>query len=93
MPKPFVIKEVSFPLGQAVASNMTITPKIYVDSGTSSKTLRVLNTTNFPSSDWRYCDYTTPANGSANFFLELRWSGTALCTVAMPITIVGEYKE
>lgn len=92
MTEPFVINRVYIPMGQPVAANMTVTPKIFIDNATSSKTLKVLNSSNFPNSDMYYFDY--PAvNGTANFFLELRWTGTALCTVAFPITIEGEYRD
>lgn len=88
--KPFKINKIRIPLAQAVAANMTITPKVFVDEFSSSETLRVINNTNFPTSERNATLY--PAiEGKHNFSLELRWTGTALLTVALPIEIEFEF--
>lgn len=87
--QPFVIKEVHIPLAQAIAANMTLIPKIFVDEGSSSTALKTINNTNLADSERNY-KVTPDVNGKHNFFLELRWSGTVLLTVSLPIIIVIE---
>lgn len=84
----FKVNRIRIPLGTAVAANMTITPKIFVDDFSSSTTLPVINSTNYIGSE-RVIDYTfaTPVAGINDFCLELRFSGTALLPVKLPITI------
>lgn len=90
--KPFDVVSVTIPLSQAVAANMTVTPKLWFDDASSSTSLTVINNTNYPSK--RHIWQTpTGAHGANNFFLELVWSGTALCTVALPIEIVIDIQE
>jgi hypothetical protein len=91
--KPFKITRILIPLAQAVAANMTVTPKIYVDDGarsySTSEGMPVINNTNYPgknSIDIRPSGFT----GNTNFWIELTWSGAALCTVSLPITIEYE---
>lgn len=91
----FKITKIRFPLAQAVAANMTVTPKIYVDDGTASYTggqsngLSIINNTNYPGAKNVVM---RPENltGEHNFWLELKWTGSALCVVGLPITIEGE---
>lgn len=84
---PFTIKKIRIPLAQAVAANMTITPKIYIDDASSSETLTVINNTNYTASERNIVLQGNGIDGKHNFFLELRWSGTVLLTVGLPITI------
>lgn len=85
--QPFKIKNVIIPLAQAVAANMTLIPKIYFDDASSNTALRTINNTNYPNSERQIIDRTDGLTGKNNFFLELRWSGTALLTVNLPILI------
>lgn len=89
--KKFVIKRIRIPLGAAVAANMTITPKVFLDDYSSSSTtgLMVINNTNYANSE-RVIVYTPDISGTNNFCLELRWSGTALLPVLLPIDIEVE---
>jgi len=94
--QPFRITRVRIPLAQAVASGMSVTPKIYYDDGGFSQTLTVINSTNFPNSE-RIANIKINNNGSNqgrgenNFWLELKWSGIAdPATVSLPITIEFE---
>lgn len=89
--QPGVVKKIRIPLAQAIAANMTITPTIYTDDGTGSKVLRTINNTNFPGQKNIVLFPDVPFNH--NFLLELRWSGTALATVALPITYIIDVKE
>jgi hypothetical protein len=75
--------------GTAVAANMTLTAKIFLDNFTSSSlgSSRTINSANYANEElfveWKDVDIT----GNNNFVLELRWSGTALLPVLMPIVI------
>lgn len=91
--QPFKITEVIIPLAQTVGANMIVTPKIYTDDGINSFTLTEINNANDPGkfNIVRRSD----ANGNTivgqhNFWLELRFTGSALCTVNLPIIIKGE---
>ncbi len=92
----FKITKVRIPLAQAVAANMIITPKFYVDDGITSYTggvdpgLAVINNTNYPNSQRNIVQRPQSATGEHNFWLELRWTGSALLTVSLPITIEYE---
>jgi hypothetical protein len=93
----FRVKEISLRLGSAVASNMTITPKLYFDNEATSATGTVINTTNYPNAN-KYIDLNSANFGNAvegknNFYLELTFSGTALATVLLPIEITLEINE
>lgn len=89
--RPFQIRKIRIPLAQAVASNMTATVKIYTDNGTTSTTIATINNTTYPS---KKCVAIYPqVNGEQDFFIEIRWTGTALMTVALPITGIIETKE
>ncbi len=89
--KKFIIKNIRIPLGAAIAANMTITPKVFLDDYSSSSTtgLTAINSTNYPNSE-RSVVYTPDISGKNNFCLELRWSGTALLPVLFPIDITVE---
>jgi hypothetical protein len=88
----FKIEKIKIPVGKAVATNMTITPKIYVDDnvdGTSpDHTLAVINDTNY--SGKRNIVYKNPkmkVNPEHNFMLELNFAGTVELPVLFPISI------
>jgi len=90
--QPFQIKRIRIPLSQAVAANMTITPTIYFDDGTQSQILTIINNTNFPNSEIvanirTAGDGTNIIMGKNNFWIELKWSGTAFAAVELPIII------
>lgn len=86
--KKFTIKRIRIPLAAAVAANMTITPKVFLDDYSSSSTtdLTVINSTNYASSE-RHIQYYPSIHGNHNFCLELTWSGTALLPVLFPIEV------
>lgn len=86
--RPFRIQRVRIPFAQAMAANMTVTPKIYTDDGTANTTLPVLNSTNFPPGAGNYANIKVGnVMGYHNFYLELRWTGSTLCTIGLPIQI------
>lgn len=87
----FKIKEVSIPLAQAIAANMIVTPKLYFDDGQRTHDFNgtVINNTAYNGKK-RIKLKPTGATGENNFWLELKWTGSALCTVSLPIIIKGE---
>lgn len=92
---PFKIKKIRIPLVQAIAANMTLIPKVYTDNGVGTTfTLQTINNTNYPNSDrvivLRGDSSSAAITGKSNFWLELRWSGSALLTVSLPIVIEYE---
>lgn len=93
----FRVRKISLRLGSAVAANMTITPTLYFDGGTSSQAGTVINSTNYPGSE-KYitmtnANFSNGVEGKNNFFLELSFSGTALATVLLPIEIEIEISD
>lgn len=90
--KPYQIGKIRIPLAQAVATNQTAEIRVYKDNGSSSDLVATINSTNYPNSERNVVIYPS-VNGYHDFFLEIRTSGTALLTAALPITIEGETKE
>jgi len=82
----FTIKKLSLPLGAAVAANMSIVPKVYVDDGSSSVTGTTVNSTNYAASQRLIVQY-PEIRGSCNFFLELTWGSTTALPVTLPVNI------
>lgn len=88
--QPFQINKIRIPLAQLLTASMTITAKIIFDDLTASTTITpTINSTNFASKKNAVIK-PKGLKGEHNFFLELRWTGTALATVSLPITIEGE---
>lgn len=86
----FKIKKITIPLAQAVTTNMIVTPTIYFDNGLTTQALPAINTTNYNGE--KNIIYQPPtAQGRNDFFLQLKWTGSALLTVALPITIEYEF--
>lgn len=89
--RPFQVRKLRIPLAQPVGANMTATVKIYTDNGSTSTTIATINNTNFNN---KRCIAIYPqVNAENDFFIEVRWTGTALMTVALPITGIIETKE
>lgn len=89
LPAPFRINKLSIPLGAAVAANMTLVPTIFVDDLSTSEAQTTINNTNYAASERRIVQYPT-IHGKHNFCLQLRWTGTAVLPVNLPIVIEGE---
>lgn len=87
--KSFKITKIIIPLAQAVTANMILIPKLYFDNGQDSKTLTTINNTNY-SGKKQIILKPENATGKNNFWPELRWTGSALLTVELPIIIKGE---
>jgi len=87
----FKITKIRIPLAQAIAANMTVVPKVYTDDGAgTTHTLTTINNTNYPNSERNIVIRPEGCTGQHNFWLELTWSGSALCVVGLPITIEYE---
>lgn len=84
---PFEIDRIRIPFAQALAANMTLTAKIYLDDGSTTVALTTINSTNFPNSDRAVALKVPNVRGVNNFWVELRWTGSALLTVSLPIPI------
>jgi hypothetical protein len=89
--QPFKITKIRIPLATPVAANMTVIPKIYTDDGAGTTyTLATINNTNYPNGEKNIVYRLDSATGQHNFWLELRWTGSKLLTVGLPITIEYE---
>mgnify|MGYP001583113209 CR=1 FL=1 len=89
MKQPFRINKLSLPLGAAVAADMTLIPTILTDDLSASTALTTINSTNYAASERRVVMFPS-VFGTNNFCLQLRWSGTAILPVNLPIIIEGE---
>jgi len=82
----FSITRMRLSLGATLATGMSIIPKIYLDDGSTVKTLTTINSTNYSG---RKVIYRTPEIGdyigSNNFMIELNFGGTVYCPVLLPI--------
>jgi len=85
-PYKFTIKRIILRFGKAVAANMSITPKIYVDDLSSNTTLTVINNTNYTGSE-RRIELFPDVFCENNFLLEFTWGGTVTLPVLLPIII------
>ena len=87
----FKITKIRVPLAQAVAANMILDVKLYVDDGQTnysgvSQGLATINNTAYSGAK-NVVFRPISATGEHNFWLELRWTGSALLTVGLPISI------
>jgi len=86
--RKFTITRVQIPFIQAIAANMVLTVKIYFDGGSSNTTIATINNTNYSDSERNIViRHDIDIEGRNDFYLQLEWSGSALLTVEVPITI------
>jgi len=92
--RKFTIKSLRMTLPVAVATNMTITPKVFLDDFSSDSTsgLTVVNDTNYADSE-RSVQMYPSISGDHNFVLELRWTGSVLAPVLLPVIIEFEVED
>lgn len=91
--KQFTVKEIRIPLGTALATNMTLTAKIYADDLSDSQTLTTINSTNFTGRKVIFRNPEVTLVGHNNLMLELKWTGTVQLPVIFPITLKIETVE
>lgn len=87
----FKITKVILNFPEAIAANQTnITPKIFVDSDSTSNQLTVISSTNYTESERTITLY-PKLTGNTDYYLELAWAGnTTAVSVDFPIIIEGE---
>lgn len=88
--QPFNILKIRIPLAQAMAANMTITPKVFLDDDVSTGTaLTTINNTNYSGKKNIVYEGSVlkSLQGLHNIMIELSFSGTAECAVTLPISI------
>lgn len=84
--QPFEVVKIRFPLSREVVSNISVTPKIYVDDISSSVDLDDINSTNFPNSELNAV-FNCNVKGKHNFCLQLRFTNTESLSILLPIEI------
>lgn len=91
--QPFKITKIRLPLAQPVTSGMSVTPKVYVDDGSTAYALKSFGST----TDIGKMNIVRKSGSSSeslvgqnSFWLEVKWAGASLCTVGLPITIEYE---
>ena len=87
---PFKITQIRIPLSQAITSNMTLIPTLYMDDRSGNSALTTINSTNYAASERNIIYRNLEIYGKHNFMLELTWSGSSLLTVGLPIKITLE---
>lgn len=88
--QPFKIISIRIPLAQILTSNMNVVPKIYIDSGSGSETLRAITSANYGTNTQTIVIRPENLTADNDFWLELYWLGSVECTIALPITIEYE---
>ena len=92
----FQITKLKLNFANIMTDNRTLVPKLFFDEALSSltKTLTTINNTNAPSAiSYTYRDELDACIGDHSFFLELRWSGSTVLPVQLPIVIEGKLLE
>lgn len=88
---PFSISKIEIPLSTNINQNHIITPILYFDNGGTMVTGTTINSTNYPNGEKSITltagNFAYNVHGSNNFILELKFTGTALIAVTLPITI------
>jgi hypothetical protein len=90
--KSFQVKKLRIPFEQAITTNHTCVVKLYVDGDTSGTTIATINSTNYPGSK-KHVEIFPRVNGEHDFFVELTFTGTALLTAKLPMSMELETKE
>ena len=93
--RPFKITKIIIPLTSDITSGVKIAPTLYMDgteiqagAGTTIE-LNLINYDNYPNKK-NIVIRPPSAIGQNSFFLELKWLGTVLSVVSLPITIEYE---
>lgn len=91
----YEITRVSIPLAGAVASGTIITPSIYIDDESTTRTLNTINNTNYPARRKVTYKGSELKNtvGYNNFIFEIAYTGTDPLPVALPIIITVDIKS
>ena len=84
--KEFEVTSIKIPLAQQISTNMTIIVQIVTDNASTTTNVATINVTNYPDND-RFVTIHPSVRGKHDFEFRLRWSGTSLLTVGLPIEI------
>lgn len=87
--QPFKITRIRIPLGDKLNANTTIIPTVYYDGGLS-QALNTINSTNYGTNTQNVTIRPGNLTIDNNFWLELKFTGSSLITVSLPITIEYE---
>jgi hypothetical protein len=91
--RPFQIKSMMIPVVQSIGANHAATIKVYLDNGSSSSTVATVNNTNYPNGERNIRVQGLGINAQHDFFIEIKTTGSALLTFALPITITIDTTE
>jgi len=80
----FILKQLRIPFMQAIAANMTLKIYIYGDNAVNNRTWTISNATRY--SGKRAVVIRPEIEFTNNLFMQFEWEGSALLTVALPIT-------
>lgn len=86
------VSNINIPFAKRISSNMAATINIYADDNESTPVYTgYINTTTCPTSDL-FKEF-TPATGQFknSFIFEIVWTGTALLTIGLPISITVDF--
>ena len=92
----FQITKLKLSFAEDIGANNTLIPKLFFDDidVDATKTLTTINNTNAPGAlSYTYRDELDACIGDHNFFIELRWSGSVILPVQLPIIIEGKLLE
>lgn len=94
----FKITKVRIPLAQELAANMEIEVRVYLDDGKEVWPFATVNSTDYPNGENYVVFRGAPGlgrelTGRNNFWIEIKWIGSALLTVALPIVIDYELTD
>ena len=94
---PFAISKIVLSFATNINQNHIITPILYFDNGGTTVTGTEINATNYPNGETGVTltagSFNYNVHGNNNFLLELRFTGTALNAVTLPITIELETED
>lgn len=79
----FMLKQLKFPLAQAMAANMACTVKIYTDEASDNVSFTIDNSTQYSGKRYFIIQPQIPIVN--NFFIEITFSGTVLMTIGLPL--------
>jgi len=94
---PFSISSINLNFSTNLNQNHIITPILYLDNGGTMVTGTQIDATNYPNGEngitLTAASFGYNVHGNSNFILELKFTGTALIAVTLPITIELETED
>jgi hypothetical protein len=94
---PFSISKIELSFATNINQNHIITPTLYFDNGGTMVTGTQIDSTNYPNGETGVIltpgSFNYNVHGNSNFVLELKFTGTALNAITLPITIELETED